>query len=87
MQGFLGFRHDYLLTETHELRILVGRRLENEMSDEDEEETLWLNHYKCSHCGTEWSDEWSCQCNDRCPKCGAETEPYQSEEISDEEDT
>lgn len=32
-------------------------------------------HYVCSECGEEWSDEWSCECNDRCPECNCETEP------------
>lgn len=32
-------------------------------------------HYQCSECGTEWTDEWSCTCNDRCPGCNVETEP------------
>lgn len=26
-------------------------------------------------------DAWSCMCNDECPVCGAEIEPYESEEI------
>lgn len=38
------------------------------------------NHYTCSECGTEWSESWNCACNDRCPKCGIEIEPYASEE-------
>jgi hypothetical protein len=36
------------------------------------------NFYR--HCGKEWTDEHSHQCNDRCPKCGAEIEPYKSED-------
>lgn len=41
----------------------------------------YLNHYRCSECGTEWDDEWDCTCDDRCPTCNAEIEPYASEEI------
>ena len=32
-------------------------------------------HYHCSECGAEWTDEWTCACNDRCPGCNVETEP------------
>ncbi len=38
------------------------------------------NYYRCT-CGTEWSDEWSCMCNDRCPNCNLEIEPHESEEL------
>jgi len=37
--------------------------------DTDGRPCRFLNHYECSECGTEWSDQWSCQCNDECPKC------------------
>ena len=43
--------------------------------------TLFRNFYECSECGTRWTDEWECQCNDRCPKCRCEIEPYDSVEI------
>lgn len=36
------------------------------------------NSYHCPVCDTEWVDEWSCMCNDRCPNCDAEIEPYNS---------
>ena len=53
-----------------------------EARDEDHaEEIRFLNHYRCPDDGTEWSDEWSCTCNDRCPTCNKEIEPYESEEI------
>jgi len=48
---------------------------------EAEEQIRFLNHYKCPDDGTEWSDEWSCACNDRCPTCNKEIEPYESKEI------
>jgi hypothetical protein len=35
------------------------------------------------HCGKKWTDEWSCMCNDKCPVCGGEIEPYKSEELND----
>jgi hypothetical protein len=42
----------------------------------------YLNYYRCSECGTEWTDEWSCTCNDRCPTCRAETEPHDDEDLT-----
>lgn len=32
-------------------------------------------NYLCTRCSTEWIDEWSCTCNDRCPTCDLETSP------------
>jgi hypothetical protein len=29
-----------------------------------------------------WTDEWSCTCNDRCPKCRAEIEPYDDVDLT-----
>lgn len=47
-----------------------------------EDDKLWfLNFYRCP-CGAEWQDEWDCTCNDRCPTCNAEIEPYKSEDAS-----
>ena len=43
--------------------------------------TWFLNHYNCPICGTIWTDLWDCACDDRCPKCNTETEPYDSVEI------
>lgn len=43
---------------------------------------LYHNFYK--HCEKEWDDEWDSMCNDKCPKCNAEIEPYRSEEIQQE---
>jgi hypothetical protein len=36
------------------------------------------NEYACEQCGNEWTDEWSCMCNDRCPECRTENEPLES---------
>lgn len=44
-------------------------------------EVMWRNKYR--HCGQEWEDVWDSACNDRCPVCNAEIEPYHSEEVSD----
>lgn len=35
------------------------------------EDGRWLDvHYECQTCGV-WSCEWSCECDDDCPSCGA----------------
>lgn len=42
----------------------------------------WFNkHYECP-CGATWSDEWSCECNDRCPDCNKEIEAYDSDDLT-----
>lgn len=44
----------------------------------------YLNHYHCSDCGTKWSDEWSCCCDDECPNCGSRNwSPYESEDLTE----
>jgi hypothetical protein len=44
----------------------------------NESETDFTNYY--CHCGIAWTDQWSSTCNDRCDECGAEIEPYLSED-------
>lgn len=39
------------------------------------------NFYRCPRDGTDWFDEWSCACNDRCPTCNTEVEPFASDEL------
>jgi hypothetical protein len=29
------------------------------------------NFHRCPACCTPWTDEWSAQCDDDCPHCGA----------------
>ncbi len=41
----------------------------------------YLNRYKCERCSEEWEDQWDCMCNDRCPVCNAEIEPFESEDL------
>src|SRR3954463_14717913 len=42
-----------------------------------------LNFYKCDRCRRRWTDEWSCICDDTCPRCGArDMTPYESEELT-----
>ena len=44
----------------------------------------FCNHYYCPACCVEWSDVWSVRCDDRCPICNAETEPYSSDDVPPE---
>jgi len=47
---------------------------------------LFENFYRCEACGgREWRDYWQHQCNDRCPVCQRETEPYKSFEVDPEQ--
>ncbi|MER9768925.1 hypothetical protein NKJ09_23005 [Mesorhizobium sp. M0189] len=46
----------------------------------------YLNHYECTDCDVEWSDEWSCQCDDECPNCGHDFSPVESEDLDEEGD-
>jgi uncharacterized protein with PIN domain len=41
----------------------------------------FTNFYR--HCGEEWQDQWDSMCNDRCPECNKEIEPYKSEDVPD----
>ena len=41
----------------------------------------YRNFYTCSECHHSWQDVWDSTCNDRCPNCNAEIEPYRSEDI------
>jgi hypothetical protein len=44
----------------------------------------FLNLYKCDRCRRRWSDEWSCMCDDTCPRCGArDMTPYESENLTE----
>ena len=43
--------------------------------------TGWFHMtYNCD-CGEVWEDEWECACNDKCPLCNKEVEPYKFEEV------
>lgn len=44
----------------------------------------FLNHYICARCGSDWTDEWSCCCDDDCPHCGARhMSPVSSDDLSE----
>lgn len=42
----------------------------------------FLKYYRHDECRIAWSDEWSCACDDKCPKCRAEIEPYDWDDLS-----
>lgn len=48
-------------------------------------EPRWLNHYHCVSCNEDWDDEWSCQCDDECGKCGADISPHDSTLLNPED--
>ena len=50
-------------------------------SHSGDEPIVFRNYYRCEDDGTEWSDDWSSKCNDRCPTCDTELSPYYSQEI------
>lgn len=62
--------------------ILHGSDLDRDTEDEP---IVWRNRYKCG-CGEEWTDDWSCQCDDRCPTCDTSVGPIDSEWIGPDED-
>jgi LmbE family N-acetylglucosaminyl deacetylase len=44
----------------------------------------FLNYYTCDRCGSTWTDEWSCTCDDDCPHCGARhMSPEESDELTE----
>jgi hypothetical protein len=44
-------------------------------------EKIYTNLY--FHCNVLWEDEWDSMCNDECPVCKAEIEPYASISLKD----
>lgn len=55
-------------------------------ADGEATENRFLNYYECDRCGHKWQDEWSCTCDDDCPKCGARhMSPYNSDDLSGDE--
>lgn len=42
------------------------------------------NHYVCGRCDSVWTDEWSCMCDDDCPRCGARhMTPFKSDDLTE----
>lgn len=48
--------------------------------EQNEELRTVRNYYKCV-CGHEWTMEWNCACDDKCPKCNTAIQPHKSEDI------
>jgi hypothetical protein len=43
----------------------------------------FLNNYTCYRCDKDWSDAWSCTCDDDCPYCGARhSTPVDSDDLT-----
>lgn len=59
---------------------LCAARLVLRKIEEAEDEPWFLNHYRCDRCKIDWSNNDDCTCNDRCPQCNDETEPFESED-------
>lgn len=55
-------------------------------TDTDGEPCRFTNHYRCDACDVEWSDQWSCACDDECPECGADVSPHDYDEEGDEDE-
>lgn len=46
--------------------------------------TWFCNNYDCARCGTSWTDEWSCMCDDDCPYCGVrDMSPVRSDDLTE----
>jgi predicted nucleic acid-binding Zn-ribbon protein len=47
----------------------------------DNETKNFINYYECDDCGTVWSNQDEYVCDDKCPDCGNEIQPYRSEDV------
>lgn len=54
-------------------------------ADTDGNPVVWRNLYDCADCNVTWGDDWSCQCDDDCPECGASYSPVKSVWIGPED--
>jgi hypothetical protein len=46
----------------------------------------FINYYCCPDDGAQWTMVWDCMCDDRCPTCRHEIEPYKSEDLPEYSD-
>jgi hypothetical protein len=50
--------------------------------EQDQTPPRFRNFYQCPACERHWTDEWSAQCDDDCPRCGKRhISPYKSEDV------
>lgn len=49
------------------------------MRGNQEGDLTYINSYWCEDCDILWEDVWECMCNDKCPMCDIETEPFNSD--------
>ncbi len=41
------------------------------------------NYYLCESCDSPWSSDWSCTCDDDCPRCGARhMSPFDGDDLT-----
>ena len=53
------------------------------LTNTSEQMAWFLNYYLCERCEMTWTDEWSCMCDDDCPRCGARhMSPYKSDDLT-----
>ena len=44
----------------------------------------FINFYECERCDRDWTDEWSCICDDECPYCGLrDMTAHKSEDLTE----
>jgi hypothetical protein len=53
-----------------------GNLTEEEKQEQENQKIIFTNNYECEDCSEKWQDERFCWCNDHCPKCNKEIEPY-----------
>lgn len=53
--------------------------------DSDGQPCSYLNYYRCDDCDVEWTDQWSCACDDECPSCGSDYSPYDTDDLGEDE--
>ena len=74
----MDLRRDFLTTRDELRQIPAFGELP---ADSDGNPCVWENSYSCRACTSEqvdWSDQWSCQCDDECPECGCPQAPVLS---------
>jgi len=76
-----------LLDQLKQASRLLGRQPWAGPRDNDGYPICWRNFYRCAKCDHEWIDDYSCQVDDDCPKCGARhMSPVRSLDIDEDGD-